>query len=159
MLFTVEEPCCLPANSTPYREHLVEHFTVTYSRIGLPDPYDTVALREVVRHPCWFCLVPDGPSCYDHAMDAFVCEVDQTGLRRLVPEDLIPGDELVRLAGMRPSQPATLVRALLHDRDAEAVRTEINAGRHHDACGLLLNRAVEIISIAAASLAVARPVR
>jgi hypothetical protein len=91
-------------------------------------------------------------------MDAFVCEVDHTGLCRLVPEDLIPGDELVRLAGMRASRPATLVRALLHDRDAEDVRTEISAGRHQDACGLLLNRAVEIISITAASLAVARRV-
>lgn len=25
--------------STPYREHLSQHFSVTYSRIGLPEPY------------------------------------------------------------------------------------------------------------------------
>ena len=28
--------------STPYREHLAQHFSVTYSRIGLPEPYGTV---------------------------------------------------------------------------------------------------------------------
>ncbi|MBP85620.1 MAG: hypothetical protein CMJ64_02720 [Planctomycetaceae bacterium] len=27
---------------SPYREHLAQHFAVTYSRIALPDPYDTV---------------------------------------------------------------------------------------------------------------------
>ncbi len=26
---------------TPYREHLGQHFAVTYSRIGLPEPYET----------------------------------------------------------------------------------------------------------------------
>lgn len=26
---------------TPYREHLAQHFTVTYARIGLPEPYGT----------------------------------------------------------------------------------------------------------------------
>ena len=27
---------------TPYREHLAQHFSNTYSRIGLPDPYETI---------------------------------------------------------------------------------------------------------------------
>lgn len=27
---------------TPYREHLAQHFSVTYSRIGLPEPYATL---------------------------------------------------------------------------------------------------------------------
>lgn len=27
---------------TPYREHLAQHFAVTYSRIGLPEPYGTL---------------------------------------------------------------------------------------------------------------------
>jgi len=27
--------------TTPYREHLAQHFSVTYSRIGLPEPYGT----------------------------------------------------------------------------------------------------------------------
>jgi hypothetical protein len=26
---------------TPYREHLAQHFAVTYPRIGLPEPYET----------------------------------------------------------------------------------------------------------------------
>jgi hypothetical protein len=26
---------------TPYREHLAQHFSVTYARIGLPEPYET----------------------------------------------------------------------------------------------------------------------
>lgn len=28
---------------TPYREHLAQHFAVTYMRIGLPEPYETEA--------------------------------------------------------------------------------------------------------------------
>jgi len=24
---------------TPYREHLSQHFSITYARIGLPEPY------------------------------------------------------------------------------------------------------------------------
>lgn len=27
--------------TTPYREHMAQHFSVTYSRIGLPEPYTT----------------------------------------------------------------------------------------------------------------------
>src|SRR5205823_899034 len=27
--------------ATPYREHLAQHFAVTYSRIALPEPYET----------------------------------------------------------------------------------------------------------------------
>jgi hypothetical protein len=29
--------------TTPYREHLAQHFATTYSRIGLPTPYETRA--------------------------------------------------------------------------------------------------------------------
>ena len=28
--------------STPFREHLAQHFAATYSRIALPEPYETV---------------------------------------------------------------------------------------------------------------------
>lgn len=28
---------------TPYREHLAQHFSSTYARIGLPEPYPTAA--------------------------------------------------------------------------------------------------------------------
>jgi hypothetical protein len=27
--------------TTPYREHLAQHFGITYMRIGLPEPYET----------------------------------------------------------------------------------------------------------------------
>jgi hypothetical protein len=90
-------------------------------------------------------------SCYDRPMRAFVCEVDHTGLHRLVPEDLVPGDELRRLARPRASRPTTLVWALLHNCDAEAIRSRVATGGHADARGLLLNRAVELISLGTAT--------
>jgi hypothetical protein len=82
-------------------------------------------------------------------MRAFVCEVDGHGLRRLVPEDLVTGDELVRYARARSPQPATTAWALLADADAEDLRADVHAGRHREACGLLLNRAVELLSLGA----------
>jgi hypothetical protein len=27
--------------TTPFREHMAQHFSITYSRIGLPEPYET----------------------------------------------------------------------------------------------------------------------
>ena len=92
-------------------------------------------------------------------MKAFVCEVDQSGLRRLVPEDLVLGDELGRLARQRASRPTTLVWALLHNHDAEAVQSRVAAGGYADARGLLLNRAVELISLGAAIPAAPRAPR
>ena len=84
------------------------------------------------------------------AMRAFVCEVDHHGLRRLVPEDLVPGDAPARYTRKRFACPTTVAWALLDDGDAEAVRAEVLAGRYHTACGLLLNRAVELIGLGAA---------
>lgn len=89
-------------------------------------------------------------------MRAFVGEVDHTGLRRFVAEDSIPRDEFRRLARRRSPCSDTIVWALLDDRDAEALRSELVAGRHGRACGLLLNWAVELISIRAAALGPAR---
>ena len=83
-------------------------------------------------------------------MRAFVCEIDDRGLHQFLPEHLLPADELARLAHL-PSQPSsTIVWALLEEPDAEALRTEIGAGRSRDAYDLLLNRAVEILPIAVA---------
>ena len=39
---------------------------------------------------------------------------------------------------------------LLNDGDAESIRSEVAAGHHDVACGLLLNRAIELLSLAAA---------
>ena len=87
---------------------------------------------------------------YDRAMKAFVCELDTSGLRRLLPEDLLPVEELGRLARGSARRPAALVWVLLDEPDAEDLRAEFDAGRHHDAGGLLLNRAVELLSLGAA---------
>jgi hypothetical protein len=46
--------------------------------------------------------------------------------------------------------PTTVAWVLLEDGDAEAIRAEIAAGRTGAARGLLLNRAVELISLGAA---------
>src|SRR4051794_12464110 len=91
----------------------------------------------------------DRRPCYDRPMRAFVCELDHHGLRRLLPEDLLPAEELSRLA-RAPRPPLTaVVWALLHEPDAEDLRAEVGSGRHHDACDLLLNRAVELIPLGA----------
>ena len=78
-------------------------------------------------------------------MRAFICEVDHRGLRRLVPEDSVPGDDLARYARSHFARPITRALALLADVDAEDQRAELLAGRHDVACVLLLNRAVELI--------------
>jgi hypothetical protein len=83
-------------------------------------------------------------------MRAFVCEIDPQGLRRVLPEHALPAEELSRLADASGRRPTTLVWALLDEPDAEALRSEVGSGRNHDACGLLLNRAVELLPIAAA---------
>jgi hypothetical protein len=49
------------------------------------------------------------------------------------------------------ARPSTLIWTRLDDQDAEAVRAEIDAGRHRAAGGLRLDRAVELISLAAAA--------
>ena len=84
-------------------------------------------------------------------MQAFVAVADHCGLRRLVSEDAVPADVLGRYARSQFPRPTTVVWALLHPGNAEAIRAEVGAGRHHDACGLLLNWAVELLSLAAAS--------
>ena len=81
-------------------------------------------------------------------MRAFVCEIDHHGLRRLLPEDLLPTEELARLARIPSRRPATVAWALLDEPAAEALREDVRAGRHREACGSLLNRAVGLVSLA-----------
>jgi hypothetical protein len=90
-----------------------------------------------------------GGPCYDRAMRAFVCEVDYQGLHDFLPEHLLPAEELARLARAPRRRSSAVIWALLDEADADDVRAEVGAGRHRDACGLLLNRAVEILPIAA----------
>lgn len=81
-------------------------------------------------------------------MKAFLGEIDQDGLRRFVPEALVPRDDHGRLAWRCSRRPTTLVWALLGDQNAAAVRAEVGAGRYQRACGVLLNVAAELIPIA-----------
>jgi hypothetical protein len=68
-------------------------------------------------------------------------------LRWFLPEEVIPRDLLrpAVLAGLTRS--TTAVWALVADEDAEAIRADLSAGRHRDACNLLLNRAAELLSL------------
>jgi hypothetical protein len=96
-------------------------------------------------------------------MRAFVCEVDPSGIRRFIPEDLIPNDDLRHLARSLPRPMTTLVWTLLSDDDADDdaddLRADVGAGRHAAACDLLLNRAVELISLGSAIPAAPRAPR
>jgi hypothetical protein len=83
-------------------------------------------------------------------MRAFVCELDHRGLHGFLPEHLLPAEELARLARGPRRRSSAVVWALLDEPDAEVVRVEFGAGRHRDACELLLDRAVEILPVAAA---------
>jgi hypothetical protein len=82
-------------------------------------------------------------------MRAFVCEVDYHGLRRLLPEDLLPAEELARLARLPSRRPITVAWALLDEAAVEALYEDVRSGRHREACGVLLNRAVELVSLRA----------
>ncbi|MFO0888224.1 MAG: hypothetical protein U0790_03650 [Isosphaeraceae bacterium] len=77
-------------------------------------------------------------------MRAYVAQVAESELRQFVAEDALPRDllsDLIREWSL-PAVPA--VWAVLDDADAEAVREELAAGRRRDACGVLLDRAVEV---------------
>lgn len=37
----IRENCRVGRLASPYREHLAQHFAVTYMRIGLPEPFET----------------------------------------------------------------------------------------------------------------------
>ena len=91
-------------------------------------------------------------------MGAFISEVDETGLRRLIPEDVFAGDVARCYTRHRYARPTTVDWTLLDDGDAESMCSEVAAGRHGAACGLLLNRAIELLPIAAAMPETTRPV-
>lgn len=84
-------------------------------------------------------------------MRTFLCEIDHTGLSKFIPEHLIQADELLRLTRGYRRCPTSHFWTLLDDDDAEDVRADIDAGRRAEACGLVLNRAVEITSLGAAT--------
>jgi hypothetical protein len=83
-------------------------------------------------------------------MRALIREVDETGLRRLLPEDVFAGDVARCCTRHRYARPTAVAWTLLDYGDAESIRSAVTAGHHAAACGLLLNRAIELLSIAAA---------
>jgi hypothetical protein len=77
----------------------------------------------------------------------YVGSVDQAGLQWFLPEDVIPRDLLRHYVRGWFTRSMTAVWALLDEEDAEAIRADLTAGHHQDACNLLLNRAVELLSL------------
>ena len=62
----------------------------------------------------------------------------------------LAGDGVRRYTRCRFARPTTVAWALLDDGDAESIRSAVATGHHDAACGLLLNRAIELLSLAAA---------
>ena len=76
------------------------------------------------------------------------------GLRRLLPEDFIQGTCYVARPTTSYQCPTAPFWTMLADDDADDLRADIGAGRHAEACGLLLNRALELITPGAAALGI-----
>jgi len=83
-------------------------------------------------------------------MKAYVGSVDQEGLRWFLPEDVVPNDLLPHDVRRWLTESTTAVWALLDDEDAAAIRADLTTGHHRDACNVLLNRAVELLSLLSA---------
>jgi hypothetical protein len=79
-------------------------------------------------------------------MRAYAGTVDHQGLRWFLPEEVIPRDLLRHSVRAGWTGSTTAVWALVADDDAEAIRADLSAGRYGDACNLILNRAVELLS-------------
>jgi hypothetical protein len=80
-------------------------------------------------------------------MKAYVAQVAESELRQFVAEDALPEDVMSQLIREWSLPAAAAVWAVLGDEDAEAVREELTAGRPRDACGVLLDRAVEVVPL------------
>jgi hypothetical protein len=80
-------------------------------------------------------------------MRTYVGRADHRGLSGFVAEDAVPADLLGEIVRGWAAGPATVFRAVL-DRDAaEAIRAELARCRPDSACGLLLNRAFELVPL------------
>jgi hypothetical protein len=77
-------------------------------------------------------------------MRAYVAQVAESELRQFVAEDALPEDVLADLIREWSLPERTAVWAVLDDDAAQVVREELAAGRQRDACGVLLDRAVEV---------------
>ena len=84
-------------------------------------------------------------------MRAYAGTVDQGGLRWFLPEEVIPRELLRHALKGGLTHATTAVWALLTDEDAEAIRAALSVDRPGEACNLLLNRAVELLSLTSGS--------
>jgi hypothetical protein len=82
-------------------------------------------------------------------MKAYVGCIDYSGLRRFLPEGELPRSVLQELVVGWSSPATTPVWMVLTAHDAEAVRRDLEAGCPGAACSLFLNRAIEILPLAA----------
>jgi hypothetical protein len=80
-------------------------------------------------------------------MRAYVGHVESAGLRRFVAEDVLPGEVLRDLVRGWSSATATVVLAVIAEDAAEEIRRALRADRPDTACGVLLNRAVELMPL------------
>ena len=78
-------------------------------------------------------------------MRAYVGQVGYAGLRRFVAEDALPDVAVQDLVRGWASATATVFRAVLDEDAAEAIHRELARARPDAACGLLLNRARELV--------------
>jgi hypothetical protein len=80
-------------------------------------------------------------------MKAYVGSVDQAGLRWFVPEDVMPTGLLRHEVRRWLTGSTTAVWALLDDEAVAAIQADLISGHPRAACNLLLNRAVELLSL------------
>jgi hypothetical protein len=82
-------------------------------------------------------------------MKAFLGHADHSGLRDFVAEDAVPATLVESLVRGWVAKPAAVFRAIIDEDSADAIRRELARARADAACGLLLNRAVELVPLRA----------
>jgi hypothetical protein len=80
-------------------------------------------------------------------MRAYVGLIGHSGLQRFIAEDAVPSALLQELVREWASPTMTTVGTVVDEVDAEEIRRELAADRQDIACNLLLNRAVELITL------------
>jgi hypothetical protein len=89
-------------------------------------------------------------------MKAYVGQVGHDGLRRFVAEDILPADVLQELIRGWTSTTATVVQAVVDQDAIEEIWRELMSSRPDAACGVLLNRAIELVPLRPAALDLSR---
>jgi hypothetical protein len=75
-----------------------------------------------------------------------VGQIDRHGLRQFHIEDAVPDDLLGQLVREWSSSVMTVVRAVVADDDAEALRHELRVGDPVEACTMLMDRSIEVLA-------------